>query len=125
MFIPVPGGAPAPLPSHDVIGEGAEWWAAWNFDIQYLIPVALMAFLYARGLSRWDERSREHSAWRTASYFGGLLLLVLIYESPLDRLGEHHFSMHMIQHNIAMMFVPPLIYPGAPATPIPKGLPQS
>src|SRR3546814_10299519 len=51
--------------------------------------------------------------------------LVLIYESPLDRLGEHHFSMHMIQHNIAMMFVPPLIYLGAPATPILKGLPRS
>src|SRR3546814_2531317 len=28
-------------------------------------------------------------------------------------------------HNIAMMFVPPLIYLGAPATPILKGLPRS
>ncbi|MGE3960790.1 MAG: cytochrome c oxidase assembly protein [Dehalococcoidia bacterium] len=125
MSIPVPAGAPTALPAHDVIGEGSEWWMAWNFDVQYLIPLALLAYLYARGLSRWEERSREHSRWRTASFYSGLALLALIYESPLDRLGEHHFSMHMVQHNIAMMFVPPLIYLGAPATPVLKGLPRS
>src|SRR5690606_33317129 len=117
LSIPVPGGAPVALPSHDVIAEGADWWMAWNFDVQYLIPVAVLGFLYARGLSRWENRSRYHSAWRTASYYTGLVLLVLIYESPLDRLAEHHFSMHMIQHNITMMIIPPLIYLGPPATP--------
>ena len=124
MFIPVPVGPAPALPAHDVIGEGADWWTAWNADFQYLIPLALLAFLYARGLTRWTDRTREHSAWSIASFYGGLLLLALIYESPLDRLGEHHFSMHMIQHNIAMMFVPPLIYLGAPATPVLKGLPK-
>lgn len=125
MFIPVPTGIPTALPSHDVIDEGAEWWTAWNLDLQYLIPLALVAYLYARGLSRWDNRTRDHAPWRIASFYGGLLLLALIYESPLDRLGEHHFSMHMIQHNIAMMLVPPLIYLGAPATPVLKGMPRS
>mgnify|MGYP006203464753 CR=1 FL=1 len=24
----------------NVIGEGADWWTAWNFDVQYLIPLA-------------------------------------------------------------------------------------
>jgi putative membrane protein len=111
-----------PIVPHDQI-EGI-WWQAWNLDIQYLIPVALMAFFYVRGLTRWKERSRDHSPWRTASYLGGLLLLALIYESPLDRLGEHHFSMHMIQHSIAMMIIPPLIYLGAPTTPVLRGLPR-
>lgn len=111
-----------PVVPHDEI-EGI-WWQAWNLDIQYLVPLALMAFFYLRGLSRWTERSREHSHWRTASYLGGLALLALIYESPLDRLGEHHFSMHMIQHSIAMMIVPPLIYLGAPTVPVLRGLPR-
>lgn len=127
MSIPVPSGSPhlpTTWPSHDVIGEGTDWWTAWNFDVQYLIPVAILAYLYARGLVRWQDRTRAHPAWRTASFYAGLVILVLIYESPLDRLGEHHFSMHMVQHNIAMMFVPPLIYLGAPATPVLKGLPR-
>lgn len=124
MYIPLPTSAPPRILPHDVIGPEQAWWTAWNFDPQYLIPVALMGFLYARGLLRWTERTREHSQWRTASYYGGLLLLVLLFESPLDRLGEHHFSLHMVQHSLVMMGVPPLIYLGAPATPILKGLPK-
>lgn len=121
----LPGVVPtAPsLPAHDVISEGP-WWLAWNFDPHFLVPLALFAFLYVRGLTRWPERSREHSPWRTASYLGGLALTALIYESPLDRLGEHHFSMHMVQHSIAMMIIPPLILLGAPTTPVLRGIPR-
>ena len=110
--------------SHDVINEGADWWRAWNFDPQFLLPVALLGFWYARGLRRWPERTRTHSPWRTASYYVGLAVLVLSYESPLDRLGQHQFSMHMVQHNIVMMFVPPLILLGAPTTPMLRGMPR-
>ncbi|MCK9487199.1 MAG: cytochrome c oxidase assembly protein [Dehalococcoidia bacterium] len=110
------------LPAHSVI-EG-EWWQAWNFDPHLLLPVGLMAFFYLRGLTRWPARSRDHSPWRTASYLAGLVLVVLLYESPLDRLGEHHFSLHMVQHSLAVMIVPPLILLGAPTTPVLRGLPR-
>lgn len=111
-----------PVP-HDVINEGP-WWQAWNFDPHYLLPLVLLGFFYVRGLRRWPERSREHRTWRTVSYLGGLVLLAFLFESPLDRLGEHHFSMHMIQHNLVMMVVPPLLLLGAPTTPILRGLPR-
>lgn len=123
MTIPALPSYTPPMPAHDVIGEGP-WWQAWNLDIQYLIPVVVMGFLYARGLARWPERSREHSVWRTASYYTGLLVLTLAFESPLDRLGEHHFSLHIVQHSIVMMIVPPLILLGAPTTPVLRGLPR-
>ncbi len=110
--------------AHDVINESARWWTAWNFDPLLLIPIALVGFWYARGLRRWPERSREHSSWRVASYYAGLIVLVLAFESPLDRLGEHQFSMHMIQHNVVMMIVPPLILLGAPTTPMLRGIPR-
>ena len=109
---------------HDVINESTDWWLAWNADLPLLIPIALLGFWYARGLRQWPERSREHSAWRTASYYAGLTVLVLAFESPLDRLGEHQFSMHIIQHNIVMMIVPPLILLGAPTTPMLRGMPR-
>lgn len=110
-------------PAHDVITEG-DWWLAWNFDPIVVIPIALAAFFYARGLRRWPERSRVHPRWRTFSYYFGLFVLLMSVESPLDRLGEHHFSMHMVQHNIVMMFVPPLLLLGAPTTPMLRGLPK-
>ena len=110
--------------AHDVIDHGTEWWTAWNFDAQFLIPIALVGFWYARGLRRWPERSREHPTWRVVSYYAGLVVLLLAFESPLDRLGEHQFSMHMIQHNVVMMFVPPLILLGAPTTPMLRGIPR-
>jgi len=110
--------------SHDVINENTDWWRAWSFDPQFLLPLALLAFWYARGLRRWPERTRAHSSWRTASYYAGLAVLVLSFESPLDRLGEHQFSMHMVQHNVVMMIVPPLILLGAPTTPMLRGMPR-
>ncbi|MDO9445049.1 MAG: cytochrome c oxidase assembly protein [Dehalococcoidia bacterium] len=109
-------------PAHQGI-EG-DWWLAWNFDPIVIIPVALAGFFYARGLHRWSERSRQHSHWRTFSYYLGLLVLLLSVESPLDRLGEHHFSMHMVQHSLVMMVIPPLILLGAPTTPMLRGLPR-
>jgi len=124
MHVPIPTTLPPRFVPHDVIGPEGDWWAAWNFDPHYLIPLVLMGFIYARGLRRWTERTREHAHWRTASYYAGLIILALLFESPLDRLGEHHFSMHMVQHNLVMMLVPPLIYLGAPTTPILKGLPR-
>ncbi|TAJ18528.1 MAG: cytochrome c oxidase assembly protein [Dehalococcoidia bacterium] len=118
---------PTSLPAwapHDVINESTRWWLAWNFDLQFLIPLALVGYWYARGLRRWPDRSRAHSRWRTASYYSGLAMLALAFESPLDRLGEHQFSMHMVQHSIVMMFVPPLILLGAPTTPMLRGMPR-
>ncbi len=110
--------------SHNVIAHGADWWLAWSFDLQFLLPVALVAFWYAQGLRRWPARTRIHSPWRTVSYYAGLAVLVLSFESPLDRMGEHQFSMHMVQHNIVMMIVPPLILLGAPTTPMLRGMPR-
>lgn len=110
-------------PSHDVINEGTDWWRAWSVDPQFLLPLALLGFWYARGLRRWPQRTRAHAPWRTVSYYVGLAVLALAVESPLDRLGEHHFSMHMVQHNIVMMIVPPLILLGAPTTPVLRGMP--
>jgi putative membrane protein len=100
------------------------WWQAWNFELTILIPVAIAALFYLHGLSRWKDRSRLHSRWRTASYFSGLLLLVLALESPLDYLSEHHFTFHMVQHELLMMVAVPLTLLGAPTTPSLLGMPR-
>ncbi|HJM90179.1 MAG TPA: cytochrome c oxidase assembly protein [Dehalococcoidia bacterium] len=100
------------------------WWQAWSFDLTVLIPVAIAALFYLDGLSRWRDRSRLHSRWRTTSYFSGLLILVLALESPLDYLSAHHFTFHMVQHEVLMMVALPLILLGAPTTPSLLGMPR-
>ncbi len=112
------------LPFHGEPHGAGPWWEVWNTDPQILIPVALAGFFYLNGLRRWQDRSRQHSNWRTASYFSALALLLLALESPLDYLGEHHFTFHMIQHELILMLVVPLILLGAPTTPSLLGLPR-
>ena len=112
------------LPLHGEPNGDGPWWQVWNADPQILIPGALAAFFYLNGLRRWQDRSRHHSMWRTASYLGGLALLLLVLESPLDHLSEHHFTFHMIQHELILMLVVPLILLGAPTTPSLLGLPR-
>jgi cytochrome c oxidase assembly factor CtaG len=110
--------------AHEGVHTGQSIWTRWNFDPELLIPVVVLTGLYLRGLSVWRERSREHPPWRTASYLAGMAMLVAAIETPLDALAEHHFSMHMIQHELLMMFVAPLILLGAPTTPVLRGLPR-
>lgn len=109
-------------PAH-VAHEG-NVWTSWNVDPQLLLPLALAAVWYARGLSRWPERSRPHPRWRTASFYLGLLVLTLALESPLDAAAERHLMFHMVQHELLVLFVPPLILLGAPTTPLLRGLPR-
>ena len=115
--------AEAAFDGHDLIPPGLDWWKAWNFDLSLIIPVALIGWFYLRGLRRWEDRSRQHPWWRTALFYGGLAVYVLAMESPIERLGKHHFSMHMIQHELVMTYAVPMLLLGAPTTPLLRGLP--
>ena len=109
--------------AHEGVHGGQDWWTAWSLDPEVLAPAALAGFFYLRGLHRWEERSREHPWWRTALYFTGLAILVLALESPVDNLGQHHLTFHMLQHELLLMLAVPLILLGAPTTPTLLGLP--
>ena len=113
------------LPAHDAIAAGERWWTQWQLDLELLVPVLLLGVLYVRGLHRWHDRSRPHPWWQTASYFCGLAIVVLSQASPLGSLSHHHFSMHMIQHELTIMLAAPLILLGAPTTPVLRGLPRA
>ena len=113
----------AARPAHGAIPPGEPLWQAWSVDPPFLIPIALLAWWYAQGLLRWRTRTRDHGVWRTLSFYSGVLILVLAMESPLDRMGVHEFSMHMVQHELLMMVAVPLMLLGAPTTPVLLGLP--
>ena len=117
--------AEASVAAHEAAHAGQSIWTRWNFDPELVIPVVLLTALYLRGVWVWRDRSRAHPPWRIASYLFGMGFLLASIETPLDAAAEHHFSMHMIQHELLMMFVAPLILLGAPTTPVLRGIPRA
>jgi putative membrane protein len=86
---------------------------SWDLRPQVIITLLLAGGTYARGW--WRLRSRgvsQHSLanmWRLVAYLSGLLILGVALMSPIDVLGGQLFFMHMIQHLLLVMIVPPLL----------------
>jgi putative membrane protein len=80
-------------------------WTEWEFDPGVIIPLALSAFLYARGA----RRERTLTVRQKACFWSGWAMLFIALVSPLHPLGEELFSAHMVQHEILMLAAAPLL----------------
>lgn len=123
LTLPVPGFT-GPLPPAHIGAADGPWWTWWHADALVLLPAVLVAVLYVRGVGRMRSRGR-HRWWRTALFLTGLLTVVLAMQSPLDELGERHFTFHMLQHEAFVLLGVPLMLLGAPTTPLLLGLPRA
>jgi cytochrome c oxidase assembly factor CtaG len=87
---------------------------SWTFEPGAILLVIVLAALY---VPRW-RRSREQGGaraaggWRLVSWLAGLALLVVALLSPVDRLGEQAFTMHMVQHVLLLDLAPILLILG-------------
>jgi putative membrane protein len=89
---------------------------SWSVDPTVLAGIAALAAAYVwllrhRGasLETWSPISRVYFA-------AGLAVLLLALESPIDVGGDRYlFSLHMVQHLMLSMVVPPLLLLGLPA----------
>jgi cytochrome c oxidase assembly factor CtaG len=82
-----------------------------------------MALVYMRGSLR-SSIVHVSSAWRASSFLVGLFLIWLAVASPIASLDHELLTVHMLQHLLLMTLAPPLIWLGAPADPVLRGLPQ-
>jgi len=74
-------------------------------------PILLVVVLGALYLPRWRRVRRIDGAtaapiWRLLSYLFGLSCLAIALISPIDRLAEQSFTMHMVQHLLLLDLVP-------------------
>jgi cytochrome c oxidase assembly factor CtaG len=74
--------------------------ASWSFAPGVVALLAVLSALYGR---RWVAARREAGprgapGWRAACFAGGIALLVVALLSPVDRLADQLFVMHMVQH---------------------------
>ncbi len=69
---------------------------------------ALAAALYALGGRGRPRRLRE------ASFYAGVLSVVIVLEPPFDGWADTSFALHMTQHVVLMTVAPPLLVLGRP-----------
>jgi putative membrane protein len=98
----------------------------WSFD-PFLLVVAAIVVAHEIGLARLRHRSMAaHTRRRrlhSFAFYGGLALLLLSVESPIDYWASDYFFMHMIEHLLIAFSAPILIVLGAPWIPLLHALP--
>jgi cytochrome c oxidase assembly factor CtaG len=89
---------------------------SWDLRSEVILVLALAGSVFGLGWWRirsaqWQQPSRRRLAagWRLVAYLGGLAILGVALMSPIDVLGGQLFIMHMIQHLLLVMIVPPLL----------------
>jgi putative membrane protein len=98
----------------------------WSFD-PFMIIVVVLVIWHEIGLARLAKRSRPERTrqrrLRSFAFYGGLAVLLLAVQSPIDYWADDYFFMHMIQHLLLMFAAPSLIVWGAPWQPLLDALP--
>jgi cytochrome c oxidase assembly factor CtaG len=87
---------------------------SWTFEPGAIVLIVLLGALY---VPRWRRARaqagpRAAGGWRLAAYLAGLAVLVAALLSPVDRLGEQSFAMHMVQHVLLLDVAPILLVLG-------------
>ncbi|SEG85517.1 putative copper resistance protein D [Nonomuraea solani] len=102
-----------PLPPPLTVGNVLSLW--W-FDLFFAVVAALLGGLYGLGVWRLVKRGDRWPWLRTASWYGGVALLVFATQSGLSRYAQVMFDVHMIEHMTLSMVVPIFLVLGGPVT---------
>jgi putative membrane protein len=87
--------------------------ASWTLEPGAVLLIVVLAALY---VPRWRtvrahgrDGARGAPTGRLIAFLGGLLVLVAALLSPIDRLAEQAFVMHMVQHVLLLDLAPILL----------------
>jgi putative membrane protein len=98
----------------------------WSFDPFMIVAIIIVGW-HEIGLARLARRSRpertQQRRKRSFLFYGGLAVLLLSVQSPIDYWSDAYFFVHMIQHLLLMFAAPSLVVAGAPWQPLLDALP--
>jgi cytochrome c oxidase assembly factor CtaG len=109
------------LPSVDLNTILTTWETGPGAILMYA-GTAAVALAYVLAAARRSPRGRRWPRGRTASFVSGMGLLAVIYGSGLE-VYEDLPAVHVVQHMLVMMAVPPLLLYAAPVTLLLRTLP--
>jgi len=99
----------------------------WSMD-PFLFLVIGLVIWHEAGLARQAKRARPERTRqrrrRSFAFYGGLVMLLLAVQSPLDYWSDRYFYVHMLQHLLLMFAAPTLVVAGAPWQPMLDALPR-
>jgi cytochrome c oxidase assembly factor CtaG len=120
---------PAPLLAHaGRTPTPHDLWRSWGLEPTVVIPLFLTAWIYTRGVeSVWRRAGRGRGVRRAEAmaFAAGMLTLAVALVSPLDRVAESLFWVHMVQHLLLIAVAPPLLVLGASVAGMAWGLPAN
>ena len=88
------------------------------------MPLCLTAAVYVRGWLRLRRRgSLRFGRAQLVCFLAGIGGIAIALLSPLDAFAVFLLQMHMAQHLLLMLVIPPLIWLGDPDLPLLMGLP--
>ena len=70
----------------------------WTLEPLQVVPVLLLAALYARRVHTLRGRGQAPPGWRICLFALGIVLLLVALVSPIDHYAESSFGFHMTQH---------------------------
>jgi cytochrome c oxidase assembly factor CtaG len=99
----------------------------WSFDPIVLVGLAIAALLYLRGVAYTSRRGiGPHLRWwQITCFYLGLLVIFIALESEIDVAAAQLLWVHMVQHDLLTMVVPPLMLLGVPSWVIWRAFPAS
>jgi len=101
---------------------GAPGAASWSFEPLVTVALLVTGSLYLVGaVRRWRRRSLARS--EALSFAAGWLTLVIALVSPVHKLGEWLFSVHMTQHELLITVAAPLLVLSRPLVTFLWGMP--
>ena len=84
--------------------------ASWGWRPEILLPLSVLLALFGLGWWRLRRHARPPAAtWRLCAYFTGIAAVGLALLSPLARLADDLFFVHMIQHLLLIKIAAPAL----------------
>ena len=89
----------------------------WSLHPTVIVGTAMLGALYFWGIGPWRRRHGHPPAplWRIVLFVTGLLVMLVSLNGPIHDLSDYYlFSVHMVQHLLLTLVLPPLLIAGLP-----------